>query len=294
MRTRAIPIEQFRKDFLALYQPPLRAIATKRDDPRLRPGAGPRRRKFGRFHDGLACPAVRSVPLRAISPDAPKAPAIPAVIANHAVNNGWLKVSPFTVQPLRQWVPRVGPPAPKKWFAPQDVRRVLDLLQEDCLTTEGWARWKAYRLWAVVSVVAYAGLRATEALTLHVADVDLDRRIISVSARRRPDTRHFKTCNPVGSAKHRPLASCLRSKDSRAVLRGADGKGRSRLPVTAIALQAHELRHKTYLASRLPYLTSSSEGVATRSYGWTCYDWDYNQDVTRCATTGPYQDVRPG
>ena len=104
------------------------------------------------------------------------------VIANHAVNNGWLKVSPFTVQPLRQWVPRVGPPAPKKWFAPQDVRRVLDLLQEDCLTTEGWARWKAYRLWAVVSVVAYAGLRATEALTLHVADVDLDRRIISVSA----------------------------------------------------------------------------------------------------------------
>ena len=34
--------------------------------------------------------------------------------------------------------------------------------------------------------------------------------------------------------------------------------------------------------------------LATRSYGWTCYDWDYNQDVTRCATTGPYQDVRPG
>src|SRR4051794_14757236 len=36
-------------------------------------------------------------------------------------------------------------------------------------------------------------------------------------------------------SKHRPLASRLRSKDSRAVLRGADGKGRSRLPVTADA-----------------------------------------------------------
>src|SRR4051812_27092825 len=36
------------------------------------------------------------------------------------------------------------------------------------------------------------------------------------------------------------------------VRRGADGKGRSRLPVTAVALQADELRHKTYLASRLP------------------------------------------
>ena len=27
-----------------------------------------------------------------------------------------------------------------------------------------------------------------------------------------------------------------------------------------------------YLASRLPYLTSSSEGGATRCYEWTCYD----------------------
>ena len=36
------------------------------------------------------------------------------------------------------------------------------------------------------------------------------------------------------------------------VRRGADGKGRGRLPVTADALQAHELRHKPYLASRLP------------------------------------------
>ena len=44
--------------------------------------------------------------------------------------------------------------------------------------------------------------------------------------------------------KHRPLASRLRSKDSRAVLGGAEGKGRSRLPVTAAALRAHELRHK--------------------------------------------------
>jgi hypothetical protein len=34
----------------------------------------------------------------------------------------------------------------------------------------------------------------------------------------------------------------------------------------------NELRHKPYLAGRLPYLTSSSEGVATRNYGCICYD----------------------
>src|SRR5208337_2941807 len=30
---------------------------------------------------------------------------------------------------------------------------------------------------------------------------------------------------------------------------------------------------------------SGSEGGATRSYGCTCYDWSYDQDVTQCATT---------
>src|SRR5258708_24443390 len=39
----------------------------------------------------------------------------------------------------------------------------------------------------------------------------------------------------------------------------SDGKGRSRLPVTAVALRAHELRHKPYLASRLPYVSRSEE-----------------------------------
>jgi len=28
-----------------------------------------------------------------------------------------------------------------------------------------------------------------------------------------------------------------------------------------------------------------SAGGATRSYGCTCYDWSYDQDVTQCATT---------
>src|SRR5208337_1635649 len=31
--------------------------------------------------------------------------------------------------------------------------------------------------------------------------------------------------------------------------------------------------------------TPGSVGGATRSYGCTCYDWSYDQDVTQCATT---------
>jgi hypothetical protein len=52
-------------------------------------------------------------------------------------------------------------------------------------------------------------------------------------------------------SKQRPLASCFRSKDSRAVLRGADGKGRSRLPVTAVALRASK-RTPAYAVPRRP------------------------------------------
>ena len=35
-----------------------------------------------------------------------------------------------------------------------------------------------------------------------------------------------------------------------------------------------------------------SVGAVTRNYGCICCDWIYNQDTTRCVTTGPYQDVR--
>src|SRR4051794_18394911 len=51
------------------------------------------------------------------------------------------------------------------------------------------------------------------------------------------------------------------SKVACTVRRGADGKGRRRFPVSR--RQAHELRHKTYLASRLPdLLRQEQSGLA--------------------------------
>jgi hypothetical protein len=34
------------------------------------------------------------------------------------------------------------------------------------------------------------------------------------------------------------------------------------------------------------FLTPGSVGAAKRSCGCVCYDWTYNQDLTRCTTTG--------
>jgi integrase len=189
MRMRPIPFDEFRRDLLAMYEPPLRAIATKREITHiLNLVAELGVKTTADLTTGLIARVCESVPPGQSARTLQKHLRYLRVVANFAVCNGWLKVSPVTRRPLRQWVPRVGPPAPKKWFPAPDVRRVLDLLQEDCQTTAGWARWKSYRLWAVTSVVALAGLRATEALTLEVADADLDRRIIDITARRRLKT----------------------------------------------------------------------------------------------------------
>jgi hypothetical protein len=47
-----------------------------------------------------------------------------------------------------------------------------------------------------------------------------------------------------------------------------------------------------WLPTQVPQ-RSGSVGVVTRNHGCICCDWTYSQDATRCATTGPYQDVRP-
>jgi len=197
MRIRPIPFDEFTRDhLLPMYEPPMRAIATKREIVHVLDLVA----KLGvtttaDLTTGLIAQVCELVPPGQSPRTLQKHLRYLRVLCNFAVANGWLKVSPFTVRPLRQWVPRVGPPAPKKWFPATDVRRVLDLMQEDCRTTAGWARWRSWRLYAATSVVALAGLRATECLTLHVADVDLDRRIIDIIARQRLKT--SASCAPV-------------------------------------------------------------------------------------------------
>src|SRR5271157_2913666 len=132
MRIRPVPFSEFRRSLLAMYEPPLRAVATRR----------------GMMHilnliEGLGVKSTADLDTGLIARVCASAPPGQSartlhthlrylrVAANFAFVNGWLKVSPFTVRPLRQWVPRLGPPAPKKWFPAPDVRRVLDLLQQD-------------------------------------------------------------------------------------------------------------------------------------------------------------------
>src|SRR5437867_10339284 len=75
-----------------------------------------------------------------------------------------------------------------------------------------------------------------------------DNRIGTRDEKRRNDTHHHPRSEIHGLSTGEPGAVKVAST----VRRGADGKGRSRLPVTALAGRTHELRRKPYLASRLP------------------------------------------
>lgn len=99
-----------------------------------------------------------------------------------AVDYRCLAVSPFTTTPIRRIV-RVGKPRDKRALSREEVRRLFQVLRHDVATKRGWALFRARRLLAAVAVAVYTGLRRNELLLLHVADVDLDARVIRLQAR---------------------------------------------------------------------------------------------------------------
>jgi integrase len=112
---------------------------------------------------------------------------------NYAIEEGWIDRKP-------QWHrvrPRAGPRRKKVLHSIGDIARVLALLKSRS------AEWTWNRLYALVGVVAYTGLRRDEALHLQVADVHLSDRLILVVARRRLKTQ--------ASAAPVPICSPLRA-----------------------------------------------------------------------------------
>jgi len=104
------------------------------------------------------------------------------VICNFAVNCGYLNISPFQARPVRSWV-RLGSPQVKHHHSKEEIRRVLDLMAKDVQIKEGWAKWRARRLYALTILFSYTGLRRNEGLFLHVEDIDLDARVVWVRDR---------------------------------------------------------------------------------------------------------------
>jgi integrase len=184
-----IPFDRFRRELLSLYEPPLRALATKRMMVQTLDMIG-----------GMGVESTDQLTLQLVAkfvttrPDGRGANTTLKLLrcirslCNYAVATGSLRVSPFAIRPLKSWL-RAEPPIGKRHCSREEIRRLLDLLKADVAThaaaREHWRAYKARRLLALVATVAYAGLRRDEALYLHAEDVDLQARSITIRSRER-------------------------------------------------------------------------------------------------------------
>lgn len=198
---RPIPWEQFRAEVLSLYGPPMRAKGT-----------------FNRIRYileqlsalGIASTAELTVPFvaRFIAgrPATESATTTWSLtrdvknVCNYAAAAGYLARSPFAIR--KQWVRR-GPPKPKQHHTREEIARVLARMKEDIGRKEGhmqagpWTVWRARRLYALASTVAYTGLRKNEALFLRVEDIDLAARMLFIVSRRGNRLKTERSAQPI-------------------------------------------------------------------------------------------------
>lgn len=184
MRIRPKSWPVFKAELMSLYEPPLRAKGTRSS----------MQTTVERIESlGVTSTADLTVPLIArlvtslppeMSPRTVQGTLRRARVAcNYAVHTGCLHVSPFQARPVASWV-RLGAPQAKPHHSRAEIRRVLDLMAADVSSKQGWALWRARRLYALTSLFAFTGLRRNEGLFLHVEDLDLEARVVWIRDRR--------------------------------------------------------------------------------------------------------------
>jgi len=168
MRTSAVPFDRFAAELLRLYDPPHRAPATRRQVKKVLALVA----ELGAQTTADLTPVLvaRFIETRPPGQSPRTLQTLLRVlrgICNQAVINGSLRVSPFAIRGVSQWVGRIGRPSDKKLFSRDQIKRVLTLMAKDVEETAGWSQWRARRLHALTAVVAYTGIRASESLYLY-------------------------------------------------------------------------------------------------------------------------------
>jgi integrase len=182
-----VPFARFRAEVLSLYEPPLRAQATYR-----------RMRQMFDIVSALMPPDATTEDLTpplvaklvASRPPGQSPYTTHAIVSSLRVacgyaasRQGYLFSNPFDFR--RRWVRLPAPSARQRHHSLEDIARVLQLARDDVARNRpgSWSHWSSRRLLALVSLVAYTGLRKSEALHLRVEDLDLRGRMLLVRPR---------------------------------------------------------------------------------------------------------------
>jgi integrase len=186
----AIPFREFRQEVEALYSPRFKRPSTRAaivrvlnmlEDMGVQTTAD--------FTVGLVARVVEGVP-KSYSKHTLKGLLLRLqAIMNHAARSGYCARSPFQIRPIRTWV-KPGRPKGKRHLTREEIAGIRAVLVRDIAHTSGWIQWRARRLLALFDLISLTGLRRNEALYLQLADIDLERRVITLVDR---DERELKT-----------------------------------------------------------------------------------------------------
>jgi integrase len=203
-----IPLADFRRKILALYEPPMRSAATHK---KMRQVLDVLETLEGVYTTadlttGMVGRFIASRPAAEHPNTTHGLVGYLRSACNQAAAEGWVRVSPFMVR--KRWCRKVAPQG-KRHHSREDIAKVLDLMSLDSQRKPGWAGWRAARVHAVTSLVAYTGLRKMEALTLWAGDVDLAGGFIRVVARQRLKTEGSEQPVPIPDALAPTLAAWL-------------------------------------------------------------------------------------
>jgi integrase len=130
-----------------------------------------------------------------------------SAIASHAVEFGYLSVSPFARRPIRSWV-RARKPQNARHLTRAEMRKILEIFALDVREKIGWAGWRARRDQAVFVTLAFTGMRKKECLFLRVEDVDLAAGVINLVDHEQRTLKTENSAQPIPVVP--PLAAILR------------------------------------------------------------------------------------
>ncbi len=191
----------FSEEFLSLYRPPLRAKATLAGMRQVMDIVAELLGEGGTTADLTPTLIVRFIQSRPATESAFTTKQMLAklrVACNYAAGLGYCRVSPFALR--KSWIRvSIRKATKQRHHSIEDIGRALELARRDTITKApgSWSQWRARRLYALVSVVAYTGLRKQEALRLRVEDVDIEGRIIDVVSRQGSELKTGASAAPV-------------------------------------------------------------------------------------------------
>jgi integrase len=210
---KCVPLAELESEMMALYGPRFRAMKTRKQMEALF-----RRLKqlnvqsTADFTVALIARVIESYPA-SHSPFTTRGVLLRLqTVFGFAEKCGYIIRSPFAIRPVKSWVRVPARPPGRRHLGREEVKLILDQLRRDCETTVPTAAlWRARRLYALTSVIAYCGLRRNEGLFLQVDDIDLPNRLIYVVDRAAHRCKTASSADPVviPEALVEPLASWM-------------------------------------------------------------------------------------